>query len=118
MSNQFGFLCLYIYIYILNFQFSCLPQLAELWPSGYMDNHGIKRGICRAKERRRALYNKHKVCLLQLIMIFYITGALFKPHFLSVEDFCALGCKILYRILPLWELHIPGTVVKVGLPRS
>ncbi|XP_027339060.1 ubinuclein-1-like isoform X2 [Abrus precatorius] len=35
-------------------------ELAELWPSGYMDNHGIKRGICRAKERRRALYNKHK----------------------------------------------------------
>ncbi|KAK7311512.1 hypothetical protein RJT34_09711 [Clitoria ternatea] len=35
-------------------------ELAELWPSGYMDNHGIKRGICRAKERRRAMYNKHK----------------------------------------------------------
>ncbi|KAL5145525.1 Ubinuclein-1 [Glycine soja] len=35
-------------------------ELAQLWPSGYMDNHGIKRGICRAKERRRALYNKHK----------------------------------------------------------
>ncbi|XP_047160667.1 ubinuclein-1-like isoform X3 [Vigna umbellata] len=35
-------------------------ELAELWPSGHMDNHGIKRGICRAKERRRALYNKHK----------------------------------------------------------
>ncbi|KAK7410628.1 hypothetical protein VNO78_01569 [Psophocarpus tetragonolobus] len=35
-------------------------ELAQLWPSGYMDNHGIKRGICRAKERRRVLYNKHK----------------------------------------------------------
>ncbi|KAJ1387375.1 hypothetical protein SESBI_40035 [Sesbania bispinosa] len=35
-------------------------ELAELWPNGYMDNHGIKRGICRAKERRRASYNKHK----------------------------------------------------------
>ncbi|XP_027904084.1 ubinuclein-1 isoform X2 [Vigna unguiculata] len=35
-------------------------ELAELWPRGHMDNHGIKRGICRAKERRRALYNKHK----------------------------------------------------------
>ncbi|XP_004502535.1 ubinuclein-1-like [Cicer arietinum] len=35
-------------------------ELAELWPTGYMDNHGIKRGICRAKERRRALYNKNK----------------------------------------------------------
>ncbi|KAL1344441.1 hypothetical protein AAHE18_08G046400 [Arachis hypogaea] len=35
-------------------------ELAELWPSGCMDNHGIKRGICRAKERRRALHNRHK----------------------------------------------------------
>ncbi|KAF1893891.1 hypothetical protein Lal_00002434 [Lupinus albus] len=35
-------------------------ELAELWPSGCMDNHGIKRGICRAKERRRALHSKHK----------------------------------------------------------
>ncbi|XP_061372175.1 ubinuclein-1 isoform X3 [Gastrolobium bilobum] len=35
-------------------------QLAELWPNGYMDNHGIKRAICRAKERRRALYSRHK----------------------------------------------------------
>ncbi|CAK8567406.1 unnamed protein product [Lathyrus sativus] len=35
-------------------------ELAELWPSGYMDNHGIKRGICRAKERRRASYTKNK----------------------------------------------------------
>ncbi|KAE9605834.1 hypothetical protein Lalb_Chr10g0101491 [Lupinus albus] len=35
-------------------------ELAELWPNGYMDNHGIKRAICRAKERRRALHSKHK----------------------------------------------------------
>ncbi|WCJ44428.1 wound-responsive family protein [Euphorbia peplus] len=31
-------------------------ELAGLWPSGSMDNHGIKRAICRAKERR----NRHK----------------------------------------------------------
>ncbi|XP_056164310.1 ubinuclein-1 isoform X2 [Syzygium oleosum] len=35
-------------------------ELAELWPNGFMDNHGIKRAICRAKERRRALYSRHK----------------------------------------------------------
>ncbi|XP_038700385.1 ubinuclein-1-like isoform X2 [Tripterygium wilfordii] len=35
-------------------------ELAELWPNGFMDNHGIKRAICRAKERRRALYTQHK----------------------------------------------------------
>ncbi|KAL2317841.1 hypothetical protein Fmac_031717 [Flemingia macrophylla] len=35
-------------------------ELAELWPNGFMDNHGIKRAICRSKERRRALYSKHK----------------------------------------------------------
>lgn len=35
-------------------------ELAELWPNGLMDNHGIKRAICRAKERRRALYMRHK----------------------------------------------------------
>ncbi|KAL0702028.1 hypothetical protein Bca4012_058150 [Brassica carinata] len=31
-------------------------NLAELWPNRLMDNHGIKRAICRAKERRRALH--------------------------------------------------------------
>ncbi|KAG4975778.1 hypothetical protein JHK86_035252 [Glycine max] len=35
-------------------------ELAELWSNGYMDNHGIKRAICRSKERRRALYSRHK----------------------------------------------------------
>ncbi|CAJ2674514.1 unnamed protein product [Trifolium pratense] len=35
-------------------------DLAELWPNGCMDNHGIKRAICRAKERRRALHNRNK----------------------------------------------------------
>ncbi|GAV73768.1 HRD domain-containing protein [Cephalotus follicularis] len=35
-------------------------ELAELWPNGFMDNHGIKHAICRAKERRRALYSRHK----------------------------------------------------------
>lgn len=35
-------------------------ELAELWPIGFMDNRGIKRAICKAKERRRALYNRHK----------------------------------------------------------
>lgn len=34
-------------------------ELAELWPNGYMDNHGIKHAICRSKERRRALYSGH-----------------------------------------------------------
>ncbi|CAH2033539.1 unnamed protein product [Thlaspi arvense] len=33
-------------------------NLAELWPNKLMDNHGIKRAICRAKERQRALYGK------------------------------------------------------------
>ncbi|VVA95585.1 unnamed protein product [Arabis nemorensis] len=31
-------------------------SLAELWPNKLMDNHEIKRAICRAKERRRALH--------------------------------------------------------------
>ncbi|KAH9757197.1 ubinuclein-1 [Citrus sinensis] len=35
-------------------------DLAELWPKGFMDNHGIKRAICRAKERKRELYSRHK----------------------------------------------------------
>ncbi|XP_024019109.1 ubinuclein-1 isoform X4 [Morus notabilis] len=35
-------------------------ELAELWPNGFMDNHGIKRAICRTKERRRALYSRNK----------------------------------------------------------
>ncbi|OMO50361.1 hypothetical protein CCACVL1_30488 [Corchorus capsularis] len=36
-------------------------ELAQLWPNGLMDNHGIKRAICRAKERRKAIYNRHKI---------------------------------------------------------
>ncbi|XP_040957466.1 uncharacterized protein [Gossypium hirsutum] len=36
-------------------------QLAELWPNGIMDKHGIKSAICRAKERRRALSEHDKV---------------------------------------------------------
>ncbi|XP_072999691.1 ubinuclein-1 isoform X8 [Typha latifolia] len=36
-------------------------ELAELWPHGYMDNVGIKDAIYRSKERRRALYRRHKV---------------------------------------------------------
>ncbi|PSS00123.1 Centrosomal protein [Actinidia chinensis var. chinensis] len=35
-------------------------ELAALWPDGFMDNHGIKRAICRAKDRKRALYRQHK----------------------------------------------------------
>ncbi|CAH1443122.1 unnamed protein product [Lactuca virosa] len=34
-------------------------DLAELWPQGLMDNHGIRGAICRAKDRRKALH-KHK----------------------------------------------------------
>nr|GEW81356.1 hypothetical protein [Tanacetum cinerariifolium] len=32
-------------------------ELAEMWPKGCMDNHGIKRAIERAKGRRKALNN-------------------------------------------------------------
>ncbi|XP_028078331.1 ubinuclein-1 isoform X2 [Camellia sinensis] len=35
-------------------------ELAELWPDGFMDNHGIKRAICRAKDRKRPLHSHHK----------------------------------------------------------
>ncbi|XP_023762557.1 ubinuclein-1 isoform X1 [Lactuca sativa] len=34
-------------------------DLAELWPQGLMDNHGIREAICRAKDRRKSLH-KHK----------------------------------------------------------
>ncbi|KAJ9566921.1 hypothetical protein OSB04_002887 [Centaurea solstitialis] len=33
-------------------------ELAEMWPKGLMDNHGIKRAICRAKDRRKALHRR------------------------------------------------------------
>ncbi|KAM5564348.1 ubinuclein-1-like [Rosa sericea] len=35
-------------------------ELAGLWPSGFMDNHGIKSAICRAKDRRRERYSQNK----------------------------------------------------------
>ncbi|KAL8125279.1 ubinuclein-1-like [Apium graveolens] len=35
-------------------------ELAELWPKGFMDNHGIKRAICKAKDRKKAMHAVHK----------------------------------------------------------
>lgn len=35
-------------------------ELAGCWPNGFMDNHGIKRAICRAKDRRRASHARRK----------------------------------------------------------
>lgn len=35
-------------------------ELAGYWPNGFMDNHAIKRAICRAKDRRRALHARRK----------------------------------------------------------
>lgn len=35
-------------------------ELAGLWPNGFMDNHGIKSAICRAKDRRRERYSQNK----------------------------------------------------------
>lgn len=35
-------------------------ELAELWPKGFMDNHGIKRAICRAKDRKKLLHSMYK----------------------------------------------------------
>ncbi|KAG8378224.1 hypothetical protein BUALT_Bualt08G0115500 [Buddleja alternifolia] len=35
-------------------------ELAALWPSGFMDTDGIKRAIYKAKDRRRALFNRRK----------------------------------------------------------
>ncbi|KAK4745071.1 hypothetical protein SAY87_011383 [Trapa incisa] len=32
-------------------------ELTHLWPSGFMDNHGIKGAICCSKERKKALMN-------------------------------------------------------------
>ncbi|XP_039033233.1 ubinuclein-1-like [Hibiscus syriacus] len=35
-------------------------ELAQLWPHGMMDNHEIKRAICREKERRRVRFTRQK----------------------------------------------------------
>uniref|UniRef100_A0A7N0TM32 Hpc2-related domain-containing protein n=1 Tax=Kalanchoe fedtschenkoi TaxID=63787 RepID=A0A7N0TM32_KALFE len=35
-------------------------ELAQLWPNGSMDNHGVKRAICRSKDRKRALHQQEK----------------------------------------------------------
>lgn len=53
----------YMFDCLIGFINMCLSiiQLAELWPNGVMDNHGIKRAICRAKERKRAQNEKNKV---------------------------------------------------------
>lgn len=50
-------------------------QLAGLWPNALMDNHGIKRAICKAKERKKSLYNKHKVCELPNFSLGYTYDA-------------------------------------------
>ncbi|KAL1814843.1 ubinuclein-1 isoform X1 [Daucus carota subsp. sativus] len=35
-------------------------ELVELWPKGFMDSHGIKRAISRAKDRKKAMNAGHK----------------------------------------------------------
>ncbi|PIA27228.1 hypothetical protein AQUCO_08200031v1 [Aquilegia coerulea] len=35
-------------------------ELAELWPNGIMDNHGIKNAVCRSKARKRATHSRIK----------------------------------------------------------
>ncbi|KAK6939922.1 Hpc2-related domain [Dillenia turbinata] len=35
-------------------------ELAELWPGGLMDNHRIKRAICRAKDRKRTVFSREQ----------------------------------------------------------
>lgn len=59
---------IFVLCFFKQFYLSICVQLAELWPNGYMDNRGIKRAICRAKERRKALYIRHKVCLWRWII--------------------------------------------------
>ncbi|RRT54474.1 hypothetical protein GW17_00053320, partial [Ensete ventricosum] len=53
----------FIYMFIPTF------QLAELWPSGSMDNVGIKDAIQRSKERKRAIYGQHKVLISLFIYV-------------------------------------------------
>ncbi|XP_023731841.1 ubinuclein-1 isoform X1 [Lactuca sativa] len=33
-------------------------ELAEYWPKGWMNNHGVKKAIVRAKDRRKALHRQ------------------------------------------------------------
>ncbi|KAL8134296.1 hypothetical protein AgCh_009367 [Apium graveolens] len=35
-------------------------EIADLWPKGCMDNHGIKHAICRAKDRKKAIHGLYK----------------------------------------------------------
>ncbi|KAL5714512.1 hypothetical protein ACHQM5_016461 [Ranunculus cassubicifolius] len=35
-------------------------ELADLWPNGAMDNHGIKNAVCRSKARKRAIHSRVK----------------------------------------------------------
>ncbi|GAU46543.1 hypothetical protein TSUD_402600 [Trifolium subterraneum] len=60
-------------------------ELAGLWPTGYMDTHGIKRAICRAKERRRASHTKNKLFSMLIHMArpcwkLHMLGMVFKDH--------------------------------------
>ncbi|CAI9267155.1 unnamed protein product [Lactuca saligna] len=43
--------------------------LADLWPKGSMNNHGIRNAICRAKERRRTLFGMKRSLLQGWIAI-------------------------------------------------
>ncbi|KHG06858.1 (-)-trans-carveol dehydrogenase [Gossypium arboreum] len=63
-------------------------ELAELWPNGIMDKHGIKSAICRAKERRRALCEHDKILHKELTTSCGSISFLLIPAYLSpVENF-------------------------------
>lgn len=36
-------------------------EVAELWPKGLMDKHGVRRAICNSKDRLREKYGRYKV---------------------------------------------------------
>lgn len=66
---------------------SFLMQLAGYWPNGFMDNHAIKRAICRAKDRRRALHARRKVKKVLFISLFSL---LYLVHY----SFCLVALNM------------------------
>ena len=75
-------------------------QLAGLWPNGSMDNHGIKRAICRAKDRKRALYGRLKVLMHFLLPILNVFCSMLWIwfRFLMSENFCFLYMQFMLVI--------------------
>ena len=88
-----------------------------------MDNHEIKHAICRAKERRRARYNRRKVCkIVSLLFALVLMSILYLLVCLCFQInwwvFCRLGIIHIdnFYVLKIFEASLGLATKNLSCP--